>query len=155
MSKRILGFVATGCEATGPAARPSLPGGVYDRKGAKGLSGTVRSLKFTTPHGSLALAVENQDGSSTGWITLGSATVLAQRGIGKTGPNALHTADEIKVKFLPAPDGIPPGFLKTVIVPGGAWPGSPQVTRTTNKEGGSSWLFYKGSLEQVSRSQSP
>ena len=35
-------------------------------------------------------------------MTLGSATALAQRGIGKTGPNALHTGDEIKLKFLPA-----------------------------------------------------
>ena len=31
----------------------------------------------------------NPDGSSTNWVlTLGSATALAQRGIGKTGPNA-------------------------------------------------------------------
>jgi hypothetical protein len=49
-------------------------------------------------------------------VTLGAATALAQRGIGKTGPNALHTGDEIKVKFLPARDGSPPGFLKTVIM---------------------------------------
>jgi len=50
-------------------------------------------------------------------MTLGSATTLAQGGIGKTGPNALHTRDEIKVKFLPARDGIPLRFLKTVIIP--------------------------------------
>jgi hypothetical protein len=46
---------------------------------------------------------------------LGSATALAQRGIGKTGPNALHTGYKITVKFLPARDGSPLGFLKTVI----------------------------------------
>ena len=43
-------------------------------------------------------------------MTLGSATALAQRGIGKTGPNALHTGDEIKMKFLPARDGSPLGL---------------------------------------------
>ena len=32
---------------------------------------------------------------------------------------AIHTWDEIKVKFLPARDGSPPGFLKTVIMPDG------------------------------------
>ena len=53
----------------------------------------------------LALVVKNQDGSSTEWaMTFRSATSLAQRGIGKTGPNALHAGDEIKMKFLPARD---------------------------------------------------
>jgi hypothetical protein len=81
----------------------------------------VTGVKFTNPHGSLALAIKNQDGSSTEWVmTLGSATALAQRGIGKTEANALHTRDEIKVKFLPARDGSPPGFLKTVIHAGRA-----------------------------------
>ena len=50
---------------------------------------------------------------------LGAATALAQRGIGKTGPNALHVGDQIKIKFLPAKDGSPLGFLKTVTMPDG------------------------------------
>jgi hypothetical protein len=52
-------------------------------------------------------------------MTLGSATSLAQRGIGKTGPNALHTGDNIKVKIIPARDGSPLGFLKSVTMPDG------------------------------------
>jgi hypothetical protein len=62
-------------------------------------------------------------------MTLGSrkqrsATALAPRGIGKTGANALDTEtrlnrDQIKVRFLPARDGSPPGFLKIVIMPNG------------------------------------
>ena len=81
---------------------------------------TLTSMKFTNPHVSLALAVKNRHGSSIAWVTtLGSATAVAQRGIGKTGPNALHTGDEIKMKFLPARDGSPLGFLKTVIMPDG------------------------------------
>ena len=47
------------------------------------------------------------------------AALLAQRGIGKTGPNALHNGDNITVKFLPAKDGSPLGFLKTVTMPDG------------------------------------
>lgn len=89
-------------------------------KGKKELSGTVTSVKFTNPRASLAFAVKNQDGSSTEWVmTLGSATALAQRGIGTTGPNALHTGDELKVRFLSARDGSSLGFLKTVIMPDG------------------------------------
>ena len=94
--------------------------GVYDMKKETELSGTVTTVKFTNPHGSLALAVKNADGSTTEWVmTLGSATALAQRGVGKTGENALHTGDNIKVKFLPAKDGSPLGFLKTVTMPDG------------------------------------
>jgi len=94
--------------------------GVYDMKGDKELSGTVASVKFTNPHGSLTVAVKNTDGTMTDWVlTLGSATALAQRGVGKTGPNALHVGDNVGVKFLPARDGSPLGFLKSVTMPDG------------------------------------
>jgi len=120
MIKRILGFVATVCVAAGLLQAHHSLAGVYDMKKDMELSGTLTSVKFSNPHGSLALAVKNQDWTSTEWVmTLGSATALAQRGIGRTGPNALHTGDEIKVKFLPAKDGSPLGFLKTVIMPDG------------------------------------
>ncbi len=77
--------------------------GVYDMKKETNLEGTVASIKFSNPHGSLTLTVKNADGTTTDWVmTLGSATALAQRGIGKTGPNALHAGDNIKVMFLPA-----------------------------------------------------
>lgn len=94
--------------------------GVYDMNKETELSGTVTTIKFSNPHGSLSLAVKNADGSTTEWVmTLGSATALAQRGIGKIGPNALHAGDNVKVKFLPAKDGSPLGFLKTVTMPDG------------------------------------
>jgi hypothetical protein len=123
MIKRTLGCVALlGWLLAGSGslqAHHSLAG-VYDMKAEKEMSGTVTTVKFTNPHGSLALAVKSADGTTTEWVmTLGSATALAQRGIGKTGENALHTGDNIKVKFLPAKDGSPLGFLKTVIMPDG------------------------------------
>jgi hypothetical protein len=89
--------------------------GVYDMKADKEVSGTVEKVQFTNPHGSLSVSVKNTDGSATSWVmTLGSATALAQRGVGKTGPNALHVGDAISVKFIPAKDGSPLGFLKSV-----------------------------------------
>ena len=121
MIKRTLGAVAIfgWLMASSLQAHHSLVG-VYDMKGDKELEGTVSSVKFTNPHGSLSLTVKGTDGKETEWVmTLGSATALAQRGIGKTGPNALHQGDNIKVKFLPAKDGSPLGFLKTVIMPDG------------------------------------
>ena len=123
MIKRALGCVALcGWLVVGSGvlqAHHSLAGD-YDMKGDKEVAGTVTSVKFTNPHGSLALAVKNPDGSTTEWVmTLGSATALAGKGVGKIGPNALHTGDNIKVKFLPAKDNSPLGFLKSVTYPDG------------------------------------
>src|SRR5580698_9724655 len=123
MIKRALGSVALfGCLMTAAVslqAHHSLAG-VYDMKKETNVEGTVASIKFSNPHGSLTLTVKNADGTTTDWVmTLGSATALAQRGIGRTGPNALHQGDAIKVMFLPAKDGSPLGFLKTVTMPDG------------------------------------
>lgn len=118
MIKRTLGSVAVLCAWLIPSgvlqAHHSLAG-VYDMKAEKELSGTVDKVQFTNPHGSLSVNVKNQDGTTTDWVlTLGSATALAQRGVGKIGPNALHAGDSITVKFIPAKDGHPLGFLKSV-----------------------------------------
>ena len=121
MIKRILVCVVLcGFMTAGSLLAHHSLAGVYDMKKEMELSGEVESVKFVNPHGSLTINVKNADGSSTPWVlTLGSATALAQRGIGKTGPNALHTGDKIKVKFIPALNGSPLGFLKTVTMPDG------------------------------------
>jgi hypothetical protein len=94
--------------------------GVYDMKADKEIAGAVEKVQFVNPHGSLTIGVKNQDGTTTDWVfTLGSVSALAQRGVGKIGPNALHSGDEIKVKFLPAKDGAPLGFLKSITYPDG------------------------------------
>src|SRR5690349_17161487 len=97
MIKRNLGYVIFCALLAGASlqAHHSLAG-VYDMKTDKELSGTVEKVQFTNPHGSLTVEVKNADGTATEWVmTLGSATALAQRGIGKTGPNALHVGDTI------------------------------------------------------------
>src|SRR5690349_7319217 len=122
MTKRIVGGLALAAflmAGVALQAHHSLAG-VYDMKKESEVAGSVESVKFVNPHGSLTLAVKNADGTSTDWVfTLGSATALAQRGIGATGPNALHAGDAIKVKFIPARDGSPLGFLKAVTMPDG------------------------------------
>jgi hypothetical protein len=120
MIKRALGCLALCALMAGVVQAHHSLAGVYDMKKEIEMSGSLESVKFVNPHGSLTITVKNQDGSTTPWVmTLGSATALAQRGIGKTGPNALHAGDNITVKFLPAKDGSPLGFLKTVIMPDG------------------------------------
>jgi len=89
--------------------------GVYDMKAEKELSGTVKSIKFVNPHGTLTVTVKSTDGTTADWIlSMGSATSLAGLKVGPTGPNAVRFGDAIKVKFIPAANGSPLGFLKTI-----------------------------------------
>jgi len=116
MIGRILGcLVVCGLVASVSLQAHHSLAGVYDMKAEKELKGSVESIKFSNPHGSLTIRVKGTDGATTPWVfTLGSATGLAQRGVGPTGPNALHAGDEISVKFIPARNGSPLGFLKSV-----------------------------------------
>ena len=71
MIKRTLGCLAL-CgwlmAASGLLQAHHSLAGVYDMKGEKELSGTVATVKFTNPHGSLSVAVKNPDGSTTEWV---------------------------------------------------------------------------------------
>src|ERR1700730_19252143 len=122
MTKRTLGCVALlgWLMASGSLLAHHSLAGVYDMKAEKELSGTVQKVQFVNPHGSLTISVKNADGSATEWVfTLGSATALAGKQVGKIGPNALHVGDAIKVKCIPAKDGHPLGFLKAITYPDG------------------------------------
>jgi hypothetical protein len=92
--------------------------GVYDMKSEKEVSGTLKSIKFVNPHGTMTVTVTSADGTPVDWIlSMGSATSLANIkpvGVGATGPNALRFGDPVKVKFIPATNGSPLGFLKTI-----------------------------------------
>lgn len=93
--------------------------GVYDMRKEGDMKGAFKSIKLTNPHGSLTVAVKNPDGTSTDWVmTTGSATTLADRGITKAN-TGLKVGDEISVKFLPARNGSPLGFLKSVTLADG------------------------------------
>jgi hypothetical protein len=93
--------------------------GVYDMKGEKEITGTLAKIQFVNPHGSMTIEVKNADGTLTEWkFTTGSATTLAERGIGKSS-NVLKAGDTITAKFIPARDGSPLGFLKSVTLADG------------------------------------
>ena len=117
MVGRILGCVLLGglIASVSLQAHHSLAG-VYDMRKDGEVSGALTQIKLSNPHGSLTVAVKNADGTTTDWVmTTGSATSLAQRGIGRSGPNAFAIGETITVKFLAARNGSPLGFLKTVI----------------------------------------
>jgi len=119
MIRRTLGCVAFAACAMGSLAvqaHHSLAG-VYDMKGEKEVTGTLTKIQFVNPHGSMTIEVKNPDGTTTDWtFTTGSATTLAERGIGK---GTLKPGETVTAKFIPARNGNPLGFLKTVTTAAG------------------------------------
>jgi hypothetical protein len=117
MMRRALGcVVVVGCLMAGASlqAHHSLAG-VYDMKAEKEIAGTLTKLQFVNPHGSMTITVKNPDSTTTDWtFTTGSATTLADRGITKVGPKALKIGEPLSAKFIPARNGSPLGFLKSV-----------------------------------------
>src|SRR5262249_2716057 len=74
MIKRTLGFAVlfSLVASISLQAHHSLAG-VYDMKKEVEMSGSLDSVKFVNPHGSLTILVKNADGSTTPWVlTLGS-----------------------------------------------------------------------------------
>ena len=116
MIKRTLVCLAVfGVMASGTLLAHHSLAGVYDMKKEAEVSGTLTSLKLVNPHGSLTLAAKKADGSTIDFVFLtGSATTLAQRGISKLGPNALKSGDVLTAKYIPAKDGSPLGFLRSI-----------------------------------------
>ncbi len=89
--------------------------GVYDMKAEKQIEGTLTTIKFVNPHGSMVITVKNPDGTTTDWtFTTGSANALAQRGITKVGPKALKIGEQVTVLFMPARNGSPLGGFKSL-----------------------------------------
>ena len=117
MTKRILvGVTLCGwlMASSSLQAHHSLAG-VYDMKAEKEIAGTLTKIQFVNPHGSMTITVKNADGTTTDWVfTTGSATTLADRGISKVGPNALKAGEALTAKFIPARNGSPLGFLKSI-----------------------------------------
>ena len=115
--RRAVGCVVVcGCLMAGASlqAHHSLAG-VFDMKAEREIAGTLTRILFVNPHGSMTITVKNPDGTTTDWtFTSGSATTLADRGITKVGPKALKIGEPLTAKFIPARNGSPLGFLKSI-----------------------------------------
>jgi hypothetical protein len=72
-------------------------------------------VEFMNPHGALTLAVPNDDGSMTEWVmTTGSANTLQSLGFGRGGPNTVIAGDVITIGYMPARNGKPLGFIRSI-----------------------------------------
>lgn len=116
MIKRTLGsLLIGGLLASGSLQAHHSLAGVYDIRGNGEVSGVLTKVAFTNPHGAMQIAVTNPDGTTTEWtMTTGSANTLANLGFGSGGPNTVKPGDEVTIKYFPARNGKPLGFIRSI-----------------------------------------
>jgi DNA/RNA endonuclease YhcR with UshA esterase domain len=86
--------------------------GVYDLNKEVVLQGRLKKLNFTNPHASIELTVPNSDGTFTDWVlTTASVQNLTKQGLTKT---SIKPGEILKVTILPARNGNPVGFIRTL-----------------------------------------
>ena len=86
--------------------------GVYDLNKEVTLQGKLKKLNFTNPHASIELTVPNQDGTFTDWVlTTASVQNLTRQGLNKS---SIKPGEILKVVILPARNGNPVGFIRTL-----------------------------------------
>ena len=104
----LCGFLMAG---VGVQAHHSLAG-VYDLAHEMVLVGTLEKLNFTNPHSSIELNVQGKDGSVTKWtLVTASNAVLTRQGVTKS---SIKPGDVLKITMLPAKNGNPLGFIKSL-----------------------------------------
>ena len=118
MMKRILSAVLCGgLLASGALQAHHSLAGVYDIRGQGKVSGVLKKVAFTNPHGAMTLEVANPDGTKTDWImTTGSANTLANLGFGTGGPNTVKAGDPVTITYFPARNGKPLGFIRSIVL---------------------------------------
>lgn len=90
----------------------------YDIRKEGEVSGILTEVAFTNPHGAMHLEVENPDGSKTEWVmTTGSANALSNLGFGGSGPNTVKAGDQVTIRYYPARNGTPLGFIRAITLP--------------------------------------
>lgn len=117
MIKRTLGavFLAGWLLASGTSLAHHSLSGVYDIRKSGEVTGVIKKVEFINPHGVMTIDVPNDDGTDTEWqMTTGSANTLASLGFGGDGPNTVLAGDVVTIKYFPARNGKPLGFIQSI-----------------------------------------
>ncbi len=120
MIKRTLGSVvlAGWLMASGSLQAHHSLAGTYDIKSQGKVTGVLKKVAFTNPHGAMTIDVTNDDGTMTEWtMTTGSANTLANLGFGKNGKNTVKPGDKVTITYFAARNGKPLGFIRSITLP--------------------------------------
>jgi len=117
MIKRTVGTVAVclGFAVAGLSQAHHSLAGVYNIRSSGEVTGVIKKVEFMNPHGAMTLEVDNTDGTKTEWIlTTGSANTLSSLGFGGDGPNTVIAGDVVTIRYFPAHNGKPLGFIQSI-----------------------------------------
>jgi hypothetical protein len=120
MIRQKLGYalVAAWLVASGGVQAHHSLAGTYDIKSEGKVTGTLKKVAFTNPHGAMTIGVKNADGTETEWVmTTGSANTLQNLGFGKDGPNTVKAGDTVTISYFAARNGKPIGFIRSITLP--------------------------------------
>ena len=110
--------VLSGWLLAGVASAHHSLSAVYDIRKSGEVTGVVKKVEFMNPHGAVTLDVPNDDGTMTEWVlTTGSANALSSLGFGRDGPNNIVAGDVVTISYLPARNGRPLGFIRSITLP--------------------------------------
>jgi hypothetical protein len=112
------GLVAAWLVASAPVLAHHSLAGTYDIKSEGKVTGVLKKVAFTNPHGAMTIAVKGSDGTDTEWVmTTGSANTLQSLGFGKDGPNTVKPGDTVTITYFAARNGKPIGFIRSITLP--------------------------------------
>lgn len=121
MTKRFLGITIL-CGwllATGSLLAHHSLSAVYDIRKSGEVTGVIKKVEFINPHGVMTIEVKNDDGTMTEWqLTTGSANTLQSLGFGGDGPNTVVAGDVVTIRYFPARNGKPVGFIRSITLEG-------------------------------------
>jgi hypothetical protein len=120
MTRQTLGSVvmAAWLVASGSVQAHHSLAGTYDIKSEGKVTGVLKKVAFTNPHGAMTIGVHNADGTDTEWVmTTGSANTLQNLGFGKDGPNTVKPGDTVTITYFAARNGKPIGFIRAITLP--------------------------------------
>ena len=113
-----LGLMAAWLVASAPVLAHHSLAGTYDIKSEGKVTGVLKKVAFTKPHGAMTVSVHNADGTDTDWVmTTGSANTLQNLGFGKDGPNTVKPGDTVTISYFAARNGKPIGFIRSITLP--------------------------------------
>jgi hypothetical protein len=91
---------------------------VFDRSKSMDITGKVTKFVMRSPHSSIRIEVEGDDGSTAEWPIEGGATgAMIKNGFDR---NSVKVGDIITVKINPMRNGTPGGLMQGLVLAGGA-----------------------------------
>ena len=118
MKAPLIGLLALGAIAAASPAFAHHSGAMFDNAKTVTLTGVVKELQWTNPHGWVIAIVPGADGKPEEWgFELSAINIIARKGWSH---DVIKPGDKVTITAHPMRDGAKAGLLQTLTLPGGA-----------------------------------